>query len=58
MGSYFSKYMFPSQIINQVNDEFIAAWMMYGEVKILLMIDQHAVHERIRYENLLLSKQF
>ncbi|XP_011257759.3 uncharacterized protein LOC105252183 [Camponotus floridanus] len=42
------------KIINQVNDEFIAAWMMYGEVKILLMMDQHAVHERIRYENLLL----
>ncbi|XP_050447023.1 DNA mismatch repair protein Mlh3-like [Cataglyphis hispanica] len=41
------------KIINQVNDEFIAAWMMYDEMKILLMIDQHAVHERIRYENLL-----
>ncbi|XP_072756685.1 uncharacterized protein [Anoplolepis gracilipes] len=43
------------KIINQVNDEFIAAWMMYDEMKILLMIDQHAVHERIRYENLLLK---
>ncbi|XP_070151918.1 DNA mismatch repair protein MutL [Polyergus mexicanus] len=42
------------KIINQVNDEFIAAWIMYDEMKILLMIDQHAVHERIRYENLLL----
>ncbi|XP_029170743.1 uncharacterized protein LOC114940311 [Nylanderia fulva] len=43
------------KIINQVNDEFIAAWMMYDEMKILLMMDQHAVHERIRYENLLLK---
>nr|XP_012217823.1 PREDICTED: uncharacterized protein LOC105669437 isoform X1 [Linepithema humile] len=40
--------------INQVNNEFIAAWLKYNEMKILLMIDQHAVHERIRYENLLL----
>ena len=30
--------------------------MMWNEMKILLMIDQHAIHERIRYENLLLSK--
>ncbi|XP_018302163.1 DNA mismatch repair protein Mlh3 [Mycetomoellerius zeteki] len=44
------------KIINQVNNEFIAAWMTWNEMKILLMIDQHAVHERIRYENLLLSK--
>ncbi|KAG5336580.1 MLH3 protein, partial [Acromyrmex charruanus] len=42
------------KIINQVNNEFIAAWMMWNEMKILLMIDQHAIHERIRYENLLL----
>ncbi|XP_028050316.2 uncharacterized protein LOC105837862 [Monomorium pharaonis] len=43
------------KIINQVNNEFIAAWMTYNDKKILLMIDQHAVHERIRYEKLLLS---
>ncbi|KYM85164.1 DNA mismatch repair protein Mlh3 [Atta colombica] len=43
------------KIINQVNNEFIAAWMMWNEMKILLMIDQHAIHERIRYENLLLK---
>ncbi|XP_070525171.1 DNA mismatch repair protein MutL [Cardiocondyla obscurior] len=42
------------KVINQVNNEFIAAWMSYDKIKILLMIDQHAVHERIRYENLLL----
>ncbi|XP_011165155.3 DNA mismatch repair protein Mlh3 [Solenopsis invicta] len=42
------------KVINQVNDEFIAALMTYNKMKILLMIDQHAVHERIRYENLLL----
>ncbi|XP_025159457.1 uncharacterized protein LOC109504700 [Harpegnathos saltator] len=42
------------KVINQINDEFIAAWMMYDQMKILLMIDQHAVHERIRYEDLLL----
>ncbi|XP_011631709.1 uncharacterized protein LOC105423610 [Pogonomyrmex barbatus] len=44
------------KIINQVNDEFIAAWMTYDGRKILLMIDQHAVHERIRYENLLFGE--
>ncbi|RLU15885.1 hypothetical protein DMN91_011641 [Ooceraea biroi] len=27
---------------------------MFNKMKILLMMDQHAVHERIRYENLLL----
>ncbi|XP_024876264.1 uncharacterized protein LOC112457442 [Temnothorax curvispinosus] len=43
------------KIINQVNNEFIAAWMEYDKMKILLMVDQHAVHERIRYENLLLK---
>ncbi|XP_026830130.1 DNA mismatch repair protein Mlh3 [Ooceraea biroi] len=42
------------KIINQVNNEFIAAWVMFNKMKILLMMDQHAVHERIRYENLLL----
>ncbi|XP_071577185.1 DNA mismatch repair protein MutL [Temnothorax nylanderi] len=43
------------KIINQVNNEFVAAWMEYNEMKILLMVDQHAIHERIRYENLLLK---
>ncbi|XP_032677525.1 DNA mismatch repair protein Mlh3-like isoform X2 [Odontomachus brunneus] len=42
------------KVINQINDEFIAAWMMYDQMKVLLMMDQHAVHERIRYEDLLL----
>lgn len=27
--------------------------MIYDNVELLLMMDQHAVHERIRYENLL-----
>ncbi|XP_020282763.1 DNA mismatch repair protein Mlh3-like isoform X2 [Pseudomyrmex gracilis] len=42
-----------AKIVNQVNDEFIAAWTTHGEIKILLMIDQHAAHERIRFEDLL-----
>ncbi|KAI4489436.1 hypothetical protein M0802_011108 [Mischocyttarus mexicanus] len=42
-----------TKILNQVNNQLIAALMIYDNVELLLMMDQHAVHERIRYENLL-----
>lgn len=29
--------------------------MNYNRITLLLMMDQHAVHERIRYENLLIG---
>ncbi|XP_046832489.1 DNA mismatch repair protein Mlh3-like isoform X2 [Vespa crabro] len=41
------------KVLNQVNNQLIAAIMMYDNIELLLMMDQHAVHERIRYENLL-----
>ncbi|XP_047364015.1 DNA mismatch repair protein Mlh3-like isoform X3 [Vespa velutina] len=41
------------KVLNQVNNQLIAAVMMYDNIELLLMMDQHAVHERIRYENLL-----
>ncbi|XP_014605935.1 PREDICTED: DNA mismatch repair protein Mlh3-like [Polistes canadensis] len=42
-----------TKVLNQVNNQLIAALMIYDNVELLLMMDQHAVHERIRYENLL-----
>lgn len=42
--------------IGQVDKKFIAA-MTKGD-KLLLLFDQHAVHERIRLEKLLKSKKF
>ncbi|KAK2580622.1 hypothetical protein KPH14_007734 [Odynerus spinipes] len=41
------------KILNQVNNQLIAALINYDKIKLLLMMDQHAVHERIRYERLL-----
>ncbi|KAL2711698.1 DNA mismatch repair protein Mlh3-like [Vespula squamosa] len=41
------------KVLNQVNNQLIAALMIYDNIELLLMMDQHAVHERIRYENLL-----
>lgn len=40
-------------MLNQVNNQLIAALMIYDNIELLLMMDQHAVHERIRYEYLL-----
>ncbi|KAF7385058.1 hypothetical protein HZH66_012144 [Vespula vulgaris] len=41
------------KVLNQINNQLIAALMIYDNMELLLMMDQHAVHERIRYENLL-----
>ncbi|KAL7297854.1 hypothetical protein TKK_0008883 [Trichogramma kaykai] len=41
------------QVIRQVNKEFILATAYQDGKKLLIIIDQHAVHERIRYEWLL-----
>ncbi|OXU27454.1 hypothetical protein TSAR_002493 [Trichomalopsis sarcophagae] len=38
------------EILRQVNKEFIAAITNDNGKKLLILIDQHAVHERIRYE--------
>nr|XP_033325503.1 uncharacterized protein LOC117220009 [Megalopta genalis] len=40
-------------ILGQVNNELIVALAIQNDTKMLLMIDQHAIHERIRYETLL-----
>ncbi|KAK0159568.1 hypothetical protein PV327_010664 [Microctonus hyperodae] len=41
------------EILNQINSEFIASTVLQNGRKLLILIDQHAMHERIRYENLL-----
>ncbi|XP_046753728.1 DNA mismatch repair protein MutL-like [Diprion similis] len=41
------------EVVNQINDNFIAAVALNHDYKALLLIDQHAIHERIRYEDLL-----
>ena len=43
------------QILKQINLEFIAALTTQDNKILLLMIDQHAADERIRYEKLLQS---
>ncbi|XP_078038712.1 DNA mismatch repair protein MutL [Augochlora pura] len=45
-------------ILGQMNNELIVALAIQNNTKMLLMIDQHAIHERIRYETLLNSKYF
>ncbi|XP_015122475.1 uncharacterized protein LOC107044914 [Diachasma alloeum] len=41
------------KVLDQVNKEFIAGVAQYEDKKYLLLIDQHAMDERIRYETLL-----
>ncbi|XP_048506794.1 DNA mismatch repair protein Mlh3-like isoform X2 [Athalia rosae] len=42
------------EVIQQINDNFIAAVALSRQnKKVLLLLDQHAIHERIRYDNLL-----
>ncbi|XP_033229042.1 DNA mismatch repair protein Mlh3-like [Belonocnema kinseyi] len=49
------KSLYSIQILNQINLEFIAALTNQDGKRLLLMIDQHAADERIRYEDLLES---
>ncbi|XP_015428859.1 PREDICTED: DNA mismatch repair protein Mlh3-like [Dufourea novaeangliae] len=41
------------EILGQVRNEFIVGLAIQNDWKVLLLMDQHAIHERIRYENLL-----
>ncbi|PBC29551.1 DNA mismatch repair protein Mlh3 [Apis cerana cerana] len=41
------------KILGQLNNELIVGLVIQNNVKILLLMDQHAIHERIRYEQLL-----
>ncbi|KAK1119119.1 hypothetical protein K0M31_013619 [Melipona bicolor] len=41
------------KILGQMNNELIVGLIIHNNVKILLLMDQHAIHERIRYEHLL-----
>ncbi|XP_076228815.1 uncharacterized protein LOC116428374 [Nomia melanderi] len=43
-------------VLGQVNNELIVGLAVKNDTKMLLLMDQHAIHERIRYENLLNSK--
>ncbi|XP_034939499.1 putative uncharacterized protein DDB_G0282133 [Chelonus insularis] len=45
------------KVLNQVNLEFIACIAEYNNKKLLILIDQHAMDERIRYENLIDGKK-
>ncbi|XP_011497211.1 PREDICTED: DNA mismatch repair protein Mlh3-like [Ceratosolen solmsi marchali] len=45
------------QVLKQINKEFIAAITNEKDKKVLIIIDQHAVHERIRYEGLIECKK-
>ena len=45
-----------SQIVGQMNNDLIVGLIIHNNVKILLLMDQHAIHERIRYEHLLDGK--
>lgn len=51
---YYVTYVF--QILGQLNNELIVGLVIQNNVKILLLMDQHAIHERIRYEQLLHGK--
>ncbi|XP_017891827.1 DNA mismatch repair protein Mlh3-like [Ceratina calcarata] len=41
------------KIIGQMNKELIVGLTIKSDMKMLLLMDQHAIHERIRYEQLL-----
>ncbi|XP_046627982.1 DNA mismatch repair protein MutL-like [Neodiprion virginianus] len=41
------------EVVKQINDNFIVAVALNQDDIALLLIDQHAIHERIRYEDLL-----
>ncbi|CAL7943092.1 unnamed protein product [Xylocopa violacea] len=41
------------KILGQMNNELIVGLASQNNMKILLLMDQHAIHERIRYEELL-----
>ncbi|XP_017767501.1 PREDICTED: DNA mismatch repair protein MutL-like [Eufriesea mexicana] len=41
------------KILGQMNNELIVGLIIHNNTKMLLVMDQHAVHERIRYEHLL-----
>ncbi|CAK9832252.1 DNA mismatch repair protein Mlh3 [Anthophora retusa] len=41
------------RILGQMNNEMIAGLITKDNIKMLLIMDQHAIHERIRYEYLL-----
>ncbi|XP_043477085.1 DNA mismatch repair protein Mlh3-like isoform X2 [Leptopilina heterotoma] len=47
------KTLYSIEILRQINSEFIAAIGIQDNSRLLLMIDQHAADERIRYEDLL-----
>ncbi|XP_051154189.1 DNA mismatch repair protein Mlh3-like isoform X2 [Leptopilina boulardi] len=49
------KTLYSVEILRQINSEFIAALAVQDNSRLLLMIDQHAADERIRYEDLLQS---
>lgn len=44
------------QILGQLNNELIVGLIIQNNIKMLLLMDQHAIHERIRYEQLLHGK--
>ncbi|KAG9430531.1 hypothetical protein HZU67_07734 [Apis mellifera carnica] len=41
------------KILGQLNNELIVGLIIQNNIKMLLLMDQHAIHERIRYEQLL-----
>ncbi|OAD60590.1 DNA mismatch repair protein Mlh3 [Eufriesea mexicana] len=47
------KSLYKKEILGQMNNELIVGLIIHNNTKMLLVMDQHAVHERIRYEHLL-----
>ncbi|XP_050599891.1 uncharacterized protein LOC126927972, partial [Bombus affinis] len=44
------------KVLGQINNELIVGLITKNNMKMLLLMDQHAIHERIRYEHLLYGK--